>query len=244
MHEVPETSGAFGAGEAGEPPEAYGTCAADTARGADGAPLTAGAARGGAWLRDARRARTLSLVTLAWLGAESLIGIAAGLRAHSVALIGWGVWSLVEALASLIVVWRFSGTRMRSADAEERARKAVAVSFWLLAPYLLVHVAHDLDAGHRAATSVLGIAVTAVSLVSMPLLGLAKRRLGARLHSAATAGEGTQNLMCALLAGGVLAGLALNGAGWWWADPAMAALLAAVAVREGLRTWRGHSCCH
>jgi divalent metal cation (Fe/Co/Zn/Cd) transporter len=198
----------------------------------------------GGWLRDARRARTLSLVTLAWLGAESALGIAAGLRAHSVALIGWGVWSLVEALASLIVVWRFTGSRTHSADAEDRARRAVAVSFWLLTPYLLVHVAHDLDAGHRAEPSVLGIAVTAVSLVSMPLLGVAKRRLGARLHSTATAGEGTQNLMCGLLAAGVLAGLVLNGAGWWWADPLMAVCLAAVAVREGLRTWHGHSCCH
>ncbi|GGS79010.1 membrane protein [Planobispora rosea] len=201
-------------------------------------------APGERWLRDARRARTLSLVTLAWLGAESALGIAAGLRAHSVALLGWGVWSLVEALASLIVVWRFTGSRTFSVDAEERARKAVAVSFWLLAPYLVIHVAHDLDAGHRASPSLLGMAVTAVSLLGMPALGLAKRRLGARLRSAATAGEGTQNLMCALLSAGVLAGLGLNGAGWWWADPAMAVLLAATAVREGWKTWRGHSCCH
>ncbi|MGV9777634.1 cation transporter [Streptosporangium sp. NPDC003464] len=196
------------------------------------------------WLRDARRARALSLVTLAWLGAESVLGLAAGLGSHSVALIGWGTSSLVEAAASLVVVWRFTGSRTRSAGAEDRARKAVAVSFWLLAPYLLVHVAHDLDAGHRAAPSPLGIAVTAAALVGMPLLGRAKRRLGARLHSAATTGEGTQNLLCALMAAGVLAGLALNGAGWWWADPAVAVLLAAVAVREGRRAWRGHSCCH
>ncbi|MEV0419955.1 cation transporter [Streptosporangium canum] len=196
------------------------------------------------WLRDARRARTLSLATLAWLGVESVLGLAAGLGSHSVALIGWGVSSLVEALASLIVVWRFTGARTHSADAEDKARKAVAVSFWLLAPYLLVHVAHDLEAGHRAAPSVLGIAVTSVSLVSMPLLGLAKRRLGARLRSAATSGEGTQNLLCALLAAGVLAGLGLNGVGCWWADPVMAVLLAAVAVREGRKAWRGHACCH
>ncbi|MER5418392.1 cation transporter [Streptosporangium roseum] len=196
------------------------------------------------WLRDARRARTLSLATLAWLGAESALGLAAGLGSHSVALIGWGVSSLVEALASLIVVWRFTGSRTHSADAEDKARKAVAISFWLLAPYLLVHVAHDLEAGHRAVPSVLGIVVTSVSLVSMPLLGRAKRRLGARLHSAATSGEGTQNLLCALLAAGVLAGLGLNAIGCWWADPVMAVLLAAVAVREGRKAWRGHSCCH
>jgi divalent metal cation (Fe/Co/Zn/Cd) transporter len=196
------------------------------------------------WLRDARRARALSLATLVWLGAESVLGIAAGLGAHSVALIGWGASALVEAAASLIVVWRFTGTRTGSAHAEERARKAVAISFWLLAPYLVLHVAHDLDAGHRAVPSLLGIVVTAASVVGMPFLGMAKRRLGVRLHSAATSGEGTQNLMCALLAAGVLAGLALNPLGWWWIDPTMAVLLAAVAAREGLRAWRGHSCCH
>ena len=118
------------------------------------------------------------------------------------------------------------------------------MSFWLLAPYLIVHVAHDLDAGHRAAPSVLGIAVTAVSLAGMPVLGLAKRRLGRRLASAATSGEGTQNLMCAAMAAGVLAGLYLNTLGLWWVDPAVAVLLAAVAVREGRRAWAGHACCH
>ncbi|MGV9535437.1 cation transporter [Streptosporangium sandarakinum] len=199
---------------------------------------------GDGWLRDARRARLLSLATLAWLGVESVLGLAAGLGSHSLALIGWGVSSLVEAAASLIVVWRFTGSRTRSADAEVKARRAVAVSFWVLAPYLVLHVAHDLEAGHRAAPSLLGVVVTSVSLVSMPLLGLAKRRLGARLGSAATSGEGTQNLLCAALAAGVLAGLALNEAGWWWADPAVATLLAAVAVREGRRAWRGHACCH
>ncbi|MEV4471150.1 hypothetical protein AB0K12_17455 [Nonomuraea sp. NPDC049419] len=196
------------------------------------------------WLRAARAARTLSLVTLAWLGVESALGLAAGLAAHSVALIGWGLAALVEAAASLIVVWRFTGTRTLSPHAERTARRAVAVSFWLLAPYLVLHVAHDLDAGHRATPSVLGIVVTAVSLVSMPALGLAKRRLGARLASAATSGEGTQNLMCAAMAAGVLAGLYLNTLGWWWVDPAVAVLLAAVAVREGRRAWIGHTCCH
>lgn len=197
-----------------------------------------------AWLRDAARARTLSVLTLVWLGLESTLGLAAGLAAHSVALIGWGLSSLVEALASLIVVWRFTGARTLSPHAEGRARRAVAVSFWVLAPYLVVHVLHDLDEGYRATPTVLGIAVTAVSLVSMPALGLAKRRLGARLGSAATRGEGAQNLMCAAMAGGVLAGLWLNTLGWWWVDPAVAVGLAAVAVREGARAWRGHDCCH
>ncbi|MEU7892749.1 hypothetical protein AB0B45_07775 [Nonomuraea sp. NPDC049152] len=197
-----------------------------------------------AWLRDASRARALSIATLVWLGLESTLGLAAGLEAHSVALIGWGLSSLVEALGSLIVVWRFTGARTLSPHAEERARRAVAVSFWLLAPYLVVHVLHDLDEGYRSAPTVLGIVVTSVSLVSMPALGLAKRRLGARLGSAATRGEGAQNLMCAAVAGGVLAGLWLNTLGWWWVDPAVATGLAVVAVREGTHAWRGHDCCH
>ncbi|MEU8245959.1 hypothetical protein [Nonomuraea sp. NPDC048916] len=196
------------------------------------------------WLRAARTARALSVVTLVWLGLESSLGLAAGVAAHSVALIGWGLAALVEAAASLIVVWRFTGSRTLSAGAELKARRAVAVSFWVLAPYLVVHVAHDLDAGHRPAPSTLGIVVTAVSMVSMPALGLAKRRLGLRLASPSTSGEGTQNLICATMAAGVLAGLWLNTFGWWWLDPAMALALAAVAVREGTRAWRGHECCH
>ncbi|MEV8632319.1 hypothetical protein AB0395_11755 [Streptosporangium sp. NPDC051023] len=196
------------------------------------------------WLRDARTARALSLATLVWLGVESGLGITAGFGAHSVALIGWGTSSLVEALASLIVIWRFTGSRTCSAHAEARAGRALAISFWLLAPYLALHVAYDLWMGHRAAPSALGAAVTAVSLVSMPLLGMAKRRLGARLHSAATSGEGTQNLLCALQAAGVLAGIALNDIGCWWADPAVAVLLAAAAVHEGRKAWHGHACRH
>ncbi|MEO3873934.1 hypothetical protein ABGB18_34415 [Nonomuraea sp. B12E4] len=196
------------------------------------------------WLHAARTARSLSVVTLAWLGVESTLGLAAGLAAHSVALIGWGLSAFVEAAASLIVVWRFTGARTRSPHAETTARRAVAVSFWLLAPYLIVHVAHDLDAGHRAVPSTLGIVVTTLSLIGMPVLGVAKRRLGLRLASAATSGEGAQNLICAAMAAGVLAGLWLNTVGWWWADPAMAVALAVVAVREGTRAWHGHLCCH
>ncbi|MBF8185912.1 cation transporter [Nonomuraea sp. K274] len=196
------------------------------------------------WLRAARAARSLSVVTLAWLGVESALGLAAGLSAHSVALIGWGLSALVEAAGSLIVVWRFTGARTLSPNAESTARRAIALSFWALAPYLVAHVAYDLDAGHRAVPTVLGIVVTTFSLVSMPVLGLAKRRLGRRLASRATTGEGTQNLMCAAMAAGVLAGLWLNTVGWWWVDPAVAVAVAVVAVREGFRAWRGHACCH
>ncbi|GAA3229657.1 cation transporter [Nonomuraea helvata] len=196
------------------------------------------------WLRAARAARSLSIATLVWLGIESTLGLAAGFAAHSLALIGWGLSSFVEAAASLIVVWRFTGARTLSLSAERTARRAVAVSCWLLAPYLVLHVVYDLDAGQRSAPSVLGILVTTFSLISMPALGIAKRRLGARLASAATSGEGAQNLICAAMAAGVLASLWLNTLGWWWVDPAVAVALAGVAVREGGRAWRGHGCCH
>ncbi|MFO7250371.1 MAG: hypothetical protein DIU60_006450 [Actinomycetes bacterium] len=202
------------------------------------------AATAEAWLRDARRARTLSLVTLGWLAAESGLGLAAGFDAHSVALIGWGATALVEGMAGLIVVWRFTGARLRSPSAERVARRLVAVSFWMLAPYLVAHVAYDLHLGYRPEPTALGIAVTTISLVGMPLLGRAKRRLGARLGSPATVGEGTQNLLCAAMSGAVLLGLALNALGWWWPDAAAALLLAGTAVHEGRRAWRGGSCHH
>ncbi|WP_283137722.1 cation transporter [Rhizohabitans arisaemae] len=201
-------------------------------------------ARPDSWLRDARTARLLSWLTLGWLTLESGIGLSAGLAAHSASLIGWSLSSLVEALAGIVVIWRFTGSRTLSATAELRARRVVAVSFWVLGPYLVVHVLHDLGSGHRAEESALGVAVTAVSLVTMPFLGAAKRRLGTRLESASTAGEGTQNLLCAWAAGGVLAGLALNAvAGIWWVDPLVALILAGVAVYEGNRTWHGVTCC-
>jgi divalent metal cation (Fe/Co/Zn/Cd) transporter len=124
------------------------------------------------------------------------------------------------------------------------AQRGVAVSFFLLAPYLTVQSVQDLATGHAADASALGIALTAASLVVMPALGIAKRRLGASLGSRATAGEGVQNLMCAAQAAAVLIGLAMTAAyGWTWIDPAVALLLAAWAVREGIEAWQGDGCC-
>jgi divalent metal cation (Fe/Co/Zn/Cd) transporter len=178
------------------------------------------------------------------MAAEGALGLAAGVRAGSVSLTGWALGSVIEALASVIVIWRFTGSRTLSAAAEDRARRAVAVSFFLLAPYLAAESGWQLLTGHRPAASILGIAVTATSLLLMPALGIAKQRLGARLGSPATAGEGRQNLLCAAQAAAVLAGLAANAAfGWWQADPIIALALAATAVREGREAWRGDDCC-
>ncbi len=197
-----------------------------------------------AWLRAARTARLLSWVSLLWMTTEGVLGLVAGVAAGSVALVGWALSSGVEGLASVIVIWRFTGSRTLSETAERRAQKAVAVSFWLLAPYVAVESSRSLLSGHQADTTVLGIGLTVSSLVVMPLLGRAKHRLGAQLGSAATAGEGTQNLLCAYLAGAVLLGLGANALlGWWWLDPIVGLVVAGVALREGRDAWAGEDCC-
>jgi divalent metal cation (Fe/Co/Zn/Cd) transporter len=193
-----------------------------------------------AWLRLARRARLLSWLTLAILGAEGAIAVTAGVLAGSIALIGFGIDSAIEAVASIIIVWRFSGRRTLSETSEQRAQKLVAVSFFLLAPYIAVEAIRSLVTGEQADTSWLGIAITLASLVSMPPLGIAKKRLGARLASAATVGEGTQNILCAYLAAAVLVGLLANTIfGLWWLDPVVALVIAGVAVQEGREAWEG-----
>lgn len=197
-----------------------------------------------AWHRTARLTVLLSWVSLAWMTAEGAVGLYAGARASSVSLIGWALSSVVEGLASVIVIWRLTGSRTLSHTSERTAQKAVAISFWLLAPYVAVQAVHDLVTGTHPENSRLGIALTAVSLLVMPVLGKTKHRLGARLGSDATAGEGTQNLLCAYLAGAVLVGLLANTAfGWWWLDSLIALAVAAVAVREGRESWAGEDCC-
>ncbi|MCW2889933.1 MAG: hypothetical protein QOE54_3212 [Streptosporangiaceae bacterium] len=195
------------------------------------------------WLRAAWWARSLSWVSLVWMCVEGTVGLAAGIAAGSVALIGWALSSAVEGLASVIVIWRFTGSRMLSETSEARAQKAVAISFWLLAPYVAVEAVLKLITGQRPAASVLGIVLTATSVAAMPVLGIAKQRLARRLDSGATAGEGAQNLLCAYLGGAVLVGLGANAVfGWWWLDPLAALAVAGVAVKEGLGSWRGETC--
>lgn len=203
-----------------------------------------GAGRPVGWERSARSARRLSWLSLGWMTVEGVVGLAAGIAAGSIALIGWALGSAVEGLASVIVIWRFTGSRTLSESSERRAQQAVAVSFWLLAPYLAVEAARDLLGHHHPGSSAVGMALTASSVVVMPALGLAKRRLGHTLGSAATAGEGTQNLLCVAQGAAVLVGLAVNTTlGWWWLDSIVAIVLAGWAVREGIDAWRGGDCC-
>jgi len=196
------------------------------------------------WLRAARRARALSWLSLVWMGAEGGIAITAGILAGSIALVGFGLDSAVEGFASLVIVWRFTGHRLLSHAAEERAQKLVAIQFFLLAPYVAFEAIQHLATVARPEISVLGMVLTATSLVGMPILGIAKQRLAQALGSSATHGEGAQNLLCAYLAGAVFLGLLGNAlVGWWWLDSIAALVIAGVAVQEGVETWRGKACC-
>jgi divalent metal cation (Fe/Co/Zn/Cd) transporter len=196
------------------------------------------------WLAAARRAKLLSWLSLVWMGLEGGIAIAAGVVAGSIALVGFGIDSAIEGAASVVIIWRFTGARTLSHTAEERAQKLVAIQFFLLAPYVGFEAIQQLVSAERPEVSVVGMALTATSLVGMPVLGIAKQRVAQRVGSQATHGEGTQNLLCAYLAGAVFLGLAGNALlGWWWLDSVAALAIAAVAVHEGRETWRGEGCC-
>jgi divalent metal cation (Fe/Co/Zn/Cd) transporter len=196
------------------------------------------------YLHAAGRVRQLSWLSLIWMGAEGTIAVVAGILSGSIALIGFGIDSAIEGFASAIIIWRFTGWRLHSEAAEQRAQKLVAIQFFLLAPYVGFEAMHKLITGEQPSTSWLGMALTASSLIGMPLLGIAKRRLADQLGSGATKGEGNQNLLCAYLAGAVLVGLAGNALfGLWWLDPIAALFIAGVAVREGRQTWLGDGCC-
>jgi divalent metal cation (Fe/Co/Zn/Cd) transporter len=175
---------------------------------------------------------------------EGAVAILAGLAAGSIALIGFGLDSAIEGFASVVIVWRFTGSRVFSEAAETRAQKLVAIQFFVLAPYVAVESVRALVNGDRPDETLVGIVLAAGSVVFMPMLGIAKQRIADQLGSAATKGEGRQNMLCAYLAGALLVGLlgnALVGAGWL--DPTVGLLIAFVAVKEGREAWRGEGCC-
>jgi|SRR5436190_8004314 len=190
-----------------------------------------------------RRAKLLAWGGNAWHVVEFAVAIAAGVAASSVALVGFGLDSLVELAAGGVIVWLFTGSRGSSHAAERRAQQLIALSYALLVVYITVEAARDLAGGHHAEASWVGIALAAITAPSMPLLARAKRRVGHRLGSSATVSEAEQNQICAYLSIALLAGLLANAlAGWWWADPVAALVIAALAAKEGIDSWRGESC--
>ncbi len=198
----------------------------------------------GEWLRLAHRAKVLSWISLGYMTLEGAVAITAGILAGSVALIGFGIDSAIEGFASLVIVWRFTGSRLLSDRAEDRAQKLVAIQFFMLAPYVGFESIKALLTAEQPDVTYLGMALAASSIVVMPLLGIAKQRIGREIGSTATKGEGSQNLLCAYLAVALFLGLLGNALfGAWWLDPAVGLLIAGVAVREGFETWRGDGCC-
>jgi divalent metal cation (Fe/Co/Zn/Cd) transporter len=194
--------------------------------------------------RLAKRVKVLSWLSLAWMTVEGAVAIVAGIVAGSIALVGFGLDSAIEGFASVIIIWRFTGHRVFSHAAEQRAQKLVAVQFFLLAPYVAIESTKALIGGDHADVSWVGIGLSIASVIFMPMLGIAKQRLADQLGSAATAGEGRQNMLCAYLAGALLIGLLGNAlVGAWWLDPAVGLLIAGVAVKEGAEAWRGEGCC-
>lgn len=213
-------------------------------------PLTPPAAARSSRISDAHRrhlaarVRLLSWASLGYMAVEGGVAILAGVLAGSIALIGFGLDSAIEGFASAIIVWRFTGRRIFSEAAEARARKLVAIQFFLLAPYVGFESVTAFVAGRHPDVSWLGIALSASSVVVMPYLGVAKQRPAEQLGSPATKGEGRQNMLCAYLAGALLFGLLGNAlVGAWWLDSAVGLLIAALAVKEGLEAWRGEGCC-
>ena len=200
--------------------------------------------RDAGWQRAARWARRLAWISLALVTAEGVVGLWQGVAAGSIALIGWALGSIPEALAGAMVIWRFSGSRTLSETAERRAQIGVALSFWLNAPYIAAESVHHFFGERHPEATVGGLAITAMAVIAMPILGRAQRRLGIRLSSAATAGEGVQNYLCAIQAAAVLLGLAVTAywSGGWWLDPLIGLGVAAAAIWQGVRSWRGEGC--
>ena len=207
-------------------------------------PLTVGAASPPAERApDVRRARRLAWLGLGWHAAEAAVALGAGVVAGSVALVGFGADSLIEAAAGLVVLWLMTGGRSASARAERIAQQLIAASFLLLAAYVGIEATRDLLGGHRPAASWVGIGLAAITLLAMPPLAAAKRRVGKRLGSSATTSESRQTMLCAYLSAGLLVGLLANAiAGWWWADPIVALGIGGLAVYEAREAWRGESC--
>jgi divalent metal cation (Fe/Co/Zn/Cd) transporter len=190
-----------------------------------------------------RRARLLAWLGNAWHVAEFAVALGAGLAAGSIALVGFGIDSLIEVFSGTVVAWLLAAGRLHSDAAERRAQRLIAISYLVLAAYVVVEATRSLVVGDHPSPSPVGIALAAVTAPAMPLLAIAKRRVGRALSSAAIEAEGTQNMLCAYLSVALLAGLGANAlVGWWFADPVAALAIGLVAAREGRNAWRGRAC--
>jgi divalent metal cation (Fe/Co/Zn/Cd) transporter len=197
-----------------------------------------------------RWALLLASATVLWNIVEGVVAVAAGIRASSIALVGFGVDSFVETASGVVIGWRVleemrAASTERAEDAERQASRVAGALLIALAAYILIDAGRRLVGfGQEPTESIVGIVLTAVSLVIMPLLGWAKRRTARRLDSRALRADAYETITCAWLSLTTLAGLGLNATlGWWWADPVAALVMLPLIVREGLEAWKGQGCC-
>jgi divalent metal cation (Fe/Co/Zn/Cd) transporter len=191
--------------------------------------------RAGQETRLRRRGFLLEYASMAWMTAEAAIAITAGVIAFSIALVGFGLDSVIEFFAAAIVVWQLRG---EGVDRQTRAVRLIGVTFFALAVYLTVQSLRDLAGHARPGQSAAGLVVAAAALIVMPLLAVAKRRTGRALGNQALIADSAESALCAFTSAAALLGVGLNAwAGWWWADPAAGLVIAALALREGLEAW-------
>ena len=196
-----------------------------------------------------RRGQTLEYITVGYNSIEGVVAIGSGLIAGSVALIGFGFDSAIEVISGLALLWRLYGDadEERRERFERRALRIVGISFLILAAYVLYDAAKSLIRREPPDESIVGIVLAAVSLIIMPLLVRAKRRVARAIGSAALAADATQTEICNWLSAILLGGLLLNATlGWWWADPVAALVMIPMIVKEGIEGLRGEHCdnCH
>lgn len=192
--------------------------------------------------RLGRRAQLLAAASVSYNAVEAVIAITAGVIAGSVALVGFGLDSIVEVSSGLIILWQFRHPLPETR--EKQALRLMAFSFFALAAYVTFESVRALLGDHNPDSSPVGIWLAAASLIIMPFLSWAQRRTGKALGSNAVVADSTQTLLCTYLSAVLLVGLVLNATlGWSWADPIVGLIIAAVAAREGLEAWRGEGCC-
>ena len=192
--------------------------------------------------RLGRRAQLLAGASVAYNVVEAVIAVSAGTVAGSIALVGFGLDSVIEVSSGLVILWQF-----RHAMPEHRERQAmrlIGASFFALAAYVTIESLRSLIAGAQPDASTVGIMLAAASLAVMPFLSWAQRRTGRALLSGSVVADSKQTLLCTYLSAVLVLGLVLNATlGWAWADPLAGLVIAGVAAKEGLDAWRGEGCC-
>jgi divalent metal cation (Fe/Co/Zn/Cd) transporter len=194
---------------------------------------------------DVAAGRRLEYFTLGWNALEAMVAVGAGLFAGSTALIGFGLDSVIESLSGSVLLWRLrDGTK--GEEREQRALKMVGVSFLVLAVYIAYEATETLLRREPPTVSYIGIGLAVASVIVMPLLARAKRKVAARLGSRALHADSRQTDICSYLSAILLLGLGANAlGGWWWADPVAGLLMVPIIGKEGVDALRGESCsCH